>query len=181
MDANHLNLFREKLKLDSENATLRRQFHEQYEWIEAYWDERYKKNQLDRFSEEFGDFYWNLIELREIAHLFAMYPPVGSSTLGFEPSLTIKRATYHLLYFSNVLEEEFPEIGDQKKLGAEWKKNSFSAVLTIIKQIRDNLFHGKKMEIAELQYERNKELVGFGVNFTTLILDNLENAEKNMN
>lgn len=177
MNAIHIKLFREKLNLDQENSNLRKTFHEQYEWLEAYWDERYKNNPLDRFSSEFGDFYWNIKEIKEVAHILAMYPPVGSSTLAFEPSPTIKRATFHLLYFSDVLEEPFPEIENNKEVGAEWKKNSFNALLTIVKQIRDNLFHGKKMELAEDQYERNKELVGFGVNFTTLVLDNLEQAE----
>jgi len=177
MDAHHIKLFREKLKSDKENSTLRGQFHQQYEWLEAYWNERYKNNLLDRFSDEFGDFYWSIEEIKGLAHIFAMYPPVGSSNLRFEPSTTIKRATFHLRYFSNVLEESFPEVENDKEIGEEWKKSSFNALLTIIKQIRDNLFHGKKMELAEDQYQRNKELVGFGVEFTTLVLDRLEEVE----
>lgn len=177
MTASQIKLFREKLNQDPDNLSLRRQFHEQYEWLEAYWDERYKTNQLDKFSKEFGDLYWDLKEIKSIAHELAMYPPVGSSTLAFEPTPTIKKATFHLLYFSNVLEELFPEIQNNKEIGAEWNKNSFNAILTIIKQIRDNLFHGKKMEIQEDQYRRNKELVKFGVDFTTIVLDKLEELE----
>jgi len=33
------------------------------------------------------------------------------------------------------------------------------------------------MEIAEEQYERNKELISLGVEFTTFVLEKLEDAE----
>lgn len=177
MNAHLINQFREKLNADPENLLNRREFHEQYEWLEAYWDERYGNNHIDRFSDEFGDFYWNQDKIKKIAHSFSFYPAVGSSKFNFKPNRTIERATYHLLYFSGVLEDEFPDIKGQKDIGAEWRKNSFNALLTIIKQIRDNLFHGKKIETQEKQYQRNKELVTLASEFTKFVLDKLEEAE----
>lgn len=177
MNANQIKLFRERLKNDPENLLQRRQFHEQYEWLEAYIDERYSNNHIERFSNEFGKFLWKFDEIKSVAHSFALYPPIGSSSLGFEPTLTIKRATFHLLYFSGVLEEEFPEINNDKEIGQKWMKNSFNALFVIVKQIRDNLFHGKKIEIEEEQYQRNKELITLGVEFTTFVLEKLEDAE----
>jgi hypothetical protein len=109
MNANQIKLFRERLKNDPENLSQRRQFHEQYEWLQAYMDGRYANNNIERFSNEFGEFLWKFNEIKSIAHSFAFYPPVGSSSLGFQPTTTIKRATFHLLYFSEILDEEFPE------------------------------------------------------------------------
>ena len=77
--------------------------------------------------------------------------------------------------------EEFPDLDNEKVTGKKWTKSCFNALLTIIKQIRDNLFHGRKIELAPEQYNRNKELIGLSVELTTVILDNLENAEKETN
>ena len=179
MKAFEIRMFREKLSHDKTNLENRRTLHEHYEWLESYWQNKYKgNNHIDKFVEEFGEHYWEIPAIKEIARKFSFYPPVGSSKKDFEPTESILRATFCLRYFSDLHEEEFPDLDNEKETGEKWTKSSFNALLTILKQIRDNLFHGRKMELAPEQYNRNKELIALSVELTTLILDNLENAEK---
>lgn len=179
MLATQIRLFRERLAQDKENLDLRRTLHEHYEWLESYWQNKYKgNNHIDRFGNEVGDYYWNMKATKTIAKKFAFYPPVGSSKNNFEPNVTIQRATFYLRYYSDLFEEEFPDTSDEKEIGGLWRKSSFVALLTIVKQIRDNLFHGRKMELEELQYTRNKELISMSVEVTSIILDKLEEAEE---
>lgn len=56
---------------------------------------------------------------------------------------------------------------------------AFKALMYIVRQIRNNLFHGNKLEIEEAQYKRNKELVQIAASITEVILNNLKNAEDN--
>src|SRR5690606_7108833 len=178
MNAQQIKLFREKLNSDADNLKVRRELHEHYEWLEAYWRARYiGNNYIDKFDEEFGTFFWNIEQVREVAHDFAFYPPVGSSNNNFLPTTHINRATFYLRYNSNLIKPEFPGETGEKEIASQWKKSSFAALLTIVKQIRDNLFHGRKTEIEEPQYQRNKELVSLAVKFTGTVLDNLDNAE----
>lgn len=58
MNANQIRLFRQRLKNDSENLLQRRQFNEQFEWLEAYISERYSNNCIEKFSNEFGEFLY---------------------------------------------------------------------------------------------------------------------------
>ncbi len=179
MQATQIRLFREKLTQDKQNLDLRRTLHEHYEWLESYWQNRYKgNNHIDKFDSEFGDFYWDRIDTKAIAYKIAFYPPVGSSKNNFEPSISIQRATFFLRHYSDLFEEEFPDTSNEKEIGKLWQKNSFVALLTIVKQIRDNLFHGQKMELAEPQYTRNKELINMAVEITSIVLDHLEEAEE---
>jgi len=180
MLATQIRLFREKLAQDKENLDVRRTLHEHYEWLESYWQNRFKgNNHIDKFDKELGEYFWNLKQTKTIAYKVAFYPPVGSSKNDFQPSISIQRATYFLRYFSDLFEEEFPDTSNEKEIGILWNKSSFAALLTIVKQVRDNLFHGRKMELEEPQYTRNKELITMCVEVTTIILDNLEQAEKN--
>lgn len=182
MKAFEIRMFREKLSQDQENLENRRTLHEHYEWLESYWQNKYTgNNHVDKFVEEFGDYYWEIEAIKENARKFSFYPPVGSSKRNFEPTESIIRATFYLRYFSGLHEEEFPDVDNEKETGEKWKKSSFNALLTILKQIRDNLFHGRKMELENEQYNRNKELIRLSVELTTQILDNLENAEKEIN
>ena len=178
MNAQQIRLFREKLKNDKENHTIRRRLHENYEWLEAYWQNKYKgNNHIDKFCNEFENFYWEINDIKEVSREFAFYPPVGSSKNNFEPTISIQRATYHLRYFAEIIEEEFPDTSNEKEIGSKWNKSSFNALLIIVKQIRDNLFHGRKTELEEPQYTRNKELIMMAVRVTDIVLENLENAE----
>ena len=56
--------------------------------------------------------------------------------------------------------------------------SGFHALMTIVRQVRNNLFHGNKMEYAPIeQYERNKFLVRIAYEVTQILLDNLVTAE----
>ncbi|MFY0675609.1 MAG: hypothetical protein JXQ87_19625 [Bacteroidia bacterium] len=179
MNASEIRLFRDKLAQDNENLQIRRTLHEHYEWIEAYWQNRYKgNNHIDQFDNEFGQFFWDKEETKSIARKFSFYPPVGSSKNNFEPTVSIQRATFYLRYHSGLIEEGFPDPSNENEIGQSWTKSSFAALLTIVKQIRDNLFHGRKMELSEPQYTRNKELIGMSIEATTIVLDNLEEGEE---
>lgn len=172
--------FRDKLQKDQDNLSVRRKLHENYEWLESFWREKYNgENLIDQFSREFNDFYWELEDVREIARRFSSYPPVGNSKMNFDPSESLKRATYYLRFHCELHEEGFPELeDDEKSTGANWTKSKLNALLTMTKQVRDNLFHGQKMQLAEDLYRRNKELVSMAAKVSDLILDNLEEAER---
>jgi hypothetical protein len=179
MDASQIRLFRNRLSQDKENLEIRRTLHEHYEWLESYWQNRYKgNNHIDQFDKEFGRFFWDRDGTKLIARKFSFYPPVGSSKKDFEPTVSLQRATFYLRHFSELIEEGFPDTSNEREIGELWTKGSFVALLTIVKQIRDNLFHGRKMELAEPHYTRNKELIGMAVETTSIILDNLEEGEE---
>ncbi len=177
MKAFEIRIFREKLFKDNDNLVARRILHENYEWLESYWHDKYKgNNHIDKFTNDFNSFYWNLPEIKKISKKFSFYPPVASSNRNFEPTEAIKRATYFLRHHSE-LHDDFPDTNNEKEIGLKWTKSSFNALLTIVKQIRDNLFHGRKMDIEEERYNRNKELINMAVEATTDILEKLEQAE----
>ena len=177
MEAYQIHLFREKLAKDKRNLDARREFHEQYEWLESYWQRRYRNNHVARFSSEFNSFYWELPELKELARKFSSYPPVGNSKRDFEPSESVKKATFFLKHHMGLFDIELPDIENEKALGRKWSKNPLEAILVIVKQVRDNLFHGRKMELESDQYERNYELVSMSRDITRLFLDSLAEAE----
>jgi len=174
MNAYSIKTFRSRLNDDPENHLARSVFHENYEWIEGFL-KIYKKNEISKFCSEFGDYYWHLDEIRALARELSFFPPVGSSTLNFEPTPTIKSATYFLKYSSG-LDIPFPQEDHELILSSRWRGNSFYAIFSIIKQIRDNLFHGAKMDLEQDQYDRNRILVGIGSKFTSIILDKLDEA-----
>ena len=65
------------------------------------------------------------------------------------------------------------------QINASGEHAAFKALMYIVRQIRNNLFHGNKLEIKEDQYQRNKKLVQTAASITKVILDNLKNAEDN--
>jgi hypothetical protein len=180
MYSTNLVRFREKLQKDNENLSARRKLHENYEWLESFWRKKYNgENLIDQFSREFEDFYWELEDFRDIARKFSSYPPVGNSKMNFDPSEKLRRATYFLRHHCDLNEERFPDLeGDEKKTGNKWAKSKLNAVLTMTKQVRDNLFHGQKMQLRDELYKRNKKLVSMAVEVTEVILNNLEKAER---
>jgi len=181
MKAYEIEMFRQRLAEDPDNLNIRRTMHEQYEWLDSYWKEKYgDANQIDKFCDEYEKFYWECAEVREVARKLSFYPPVGSSSYNIEPTPQIQRATYYLKHKSNLVEGGFPKNEAEEALASQWKKSSFNALLTIVKQIRDNLFHGQKMDLEENQYKRNKELVTMGANLTTVVLNRLGEAEQSV-
>lgn len=177
MKAYEIKMFRERLQVDPDNLNIRRVFHEQYEWLESYLKEKYVSNEIDKFCSEYHQFFWTIDAIRNVARKLSFHYPVGSSSFNYEPTEPIKRATYFLRHKSNLVEGGTPEVAEEIELADKWNKTSFHALMFIIKQIRDNLFHGGKMDLNDDQYERNKTLIGLAVEYTTCLLNNLEAAE----
>lgn len=174
--------FIQRLNQDIENKEIRRKFHENYEWLESYWKRKFGGNNGDQlFCNNHDEFYWQMNEIKNIAKELAIMRPVGASNNNFEPTQNILRATYFLKYRSELFEKGDIEENQEEIVHADnWNASSFKALFSIIKQIRDNLFHGRKIDLGELQYERNRVLVQIGANLTDLLLLNLIEAEENI-
>jgi len=164
MSAYEITAFREHLdQQDPENKEIRRTFHENYEWLEGYWRSSWKNNGFQNFCNKFGKYFWeHIAELPELAREFGWLGPIGDSCLeGYEPN---------------------PKVKDATKLLQENGGNSverFKATMLLVRQVRNNLFHGQKMELLELDvYNRNKNLIRFAGNITGLLLDHLLQAEE---
>lgn len=158
MDINEIRAFRERLASDPENREARRSLHENYEWLEGYWRSQFGGNFFDQVWQAYGEYYWQSFpRLKEIATEFANQKPVGNNqNIDYAPSGEVITATNVLMVL-----DKTPQL-------------HFRALMIIVRQIRNNMFHGKKMDIVdETQYQRNKELVRFAAEITGLILDNL--------
>jgi hypothetical protein len=160
--------FRLKLEEDIENREYRRRFHENYEWLDGYCRSKWVTdgdNAILKFSNKFGEYYWhNVSEIPALTIRMGELGPVGSSRKpNYEPTLEIVHATILLRRDnSNPIQK-------------------FKSMMELVRQIRNNLFHGKKMDLNELPvYERNKNLVWLGAEITTVVLDYLEEAERNL-
>jgi len=202
MDANDIMDFREKIRNDKSYHELRRDFHENYEWLEAYWRGIYGRQgrvgSLDDFCKKYGAYFWSFKKIRDLAKIFAFDECVGKSeNPSYEQTQEIAKATMYLRYkvgFTNS-EGKIPDCSTigciQHKSRKGWCNVSFAnlwtsdnhaafkALMYIVRQIRNNLFHGNKIELFDKPYERNKKLVQTAASITKVILDNLKNAEKN--
>ena len=174
--------FIERLNVDIDNKEIRRRFHENYEWLESYWKRKFAGNNGNQqFCNNHAGFYWQIDDVKSIAKDLTKLRPVGASNNNFEPTPNILRATYFLKYRSDLFEDNEIENNQNEIEHADnWTSDSFSALFSIIKQIRDNLFHGRKIDLDLIQYERNKVLVQIGANLTDRLLENLIDAETNL-
>lgn len=160
MNAIDILRFRQKLDEDVENKEFRRTLHENYEWLDGYWRQKWERdgnNAIIRFCNAFGEFYWqNVSIIPELANELGMLGPIGSSkNSDYSPAPRIAEATKLL------------------KSGEGSPTERFTAMMELVRQIRNNLFHGQKMDLEDAVYERNKELVRLGAKITTVILDHL--------
>lgn len=169
MNAFEILSFRQHLEMnDPENREFRRRFHENYEWLDGYCRSKWVAdgdNAIIKFSNKFGEYYWhNVAGIPEFIKEIGALGPVGSSrNPNYEPTQEIVRATLILL--------------DDSSTPAK----KFRAMMEMVRQIRNNLFHGKKMELNEPDiYQRNKELVRIGSEITTVVLDRLEESARNI-
>jgi len=161
MQASDVTMLRQHLyQMDPENLENRRRFHENYEWLEGYWRDRWWTNGFKKFHENLGGYYWSIDGLRDLAHELAKMGPIGDSTKpNYEPNQNVIEATQKLL------------------AAKEGDEELFNATMILIRQIRNNLFHGRKMEISDHDaYERNKKLVHLARQITDILLDELEQA-----
>jgi hypothetical protein len=177
MSPAEIRIFRERLESDPDNLQARRTFHEHYEWLESFWLDKYKNNHIPKFAREYNSYYWTLPDLIKSTRILSAYPPIGSSKLlDFDPTPTIKKATFYLKYHNDIFLPEYPEFENEKEIGSQWSATPLEAILAILEQIRNNLFHGKKMDLEPEKYTRNKELIANAVELTTILLDKLEEA-----
>jgi|GEM_PF-5849937 hypothetical protein len=164
MNAAEIIYFRRFLDIhDPENRDNRRAFHENYEWLEGYWRSQFGENYFDQVWKKYGAYYWeNVPKLKNIAQVLAGLRPVGNNeNPGYDPTHEVEEATKLLLALNKT-----PQL-------------HFRALMIVIRQIRNNLFHGGKMELeGGDQYNRNKQLVILAKDTTNSILEKLEEAER---
>lgn len=193
MDANFINDFRRKLVEDCCYHKFRQDFHENYELIEGYC--RANSIDCDRFCIKYSAYFWSLPRIQELSKKFAFSECVGKSDKSnYEQTEEIAKATMYLRYNASLSAPD--GIPDCSSIGCKNNKSSkgwctrtyanrwvigdyaaFKALMYIVRQIRNNLFHGKKMELDGEQYERNKRLIETAAEITKEILNNLQAAE----
>lgn len=182
MISEEIQLFRQKLQKDAINRNFRNRFHENCEWLESYWNQKFRGNNGDQqFCNSYDNYYWKLEEVKKTAKKFAILRPVGGSNNQFNPTENIKRATYFLKYNADLfINEEIDFVREEKNTADNWNRTSFVAVFEIVRQLRNNMFHGRKINLESEQYDRNKELIVFATEFTDVLLDNLVEAENSI-
>ncbi|TWI80617.1 hypothetical protein IQ13_3296 [Lacibacter cauensis] len=183
-----------RIKADPKYYADRTSFHHNYELLERFWRERYenKDNAFSLFIREFGADLWQIRGIQKLATQFASIECVGSSNYDdFTQTQDLAKATMYLRYFSLLFKKNSPkcsEIGCRhfkqglgyctKANGRKWTKkdhpySSFNALMVIIRQVRNNLFHGSKFSIESTQYLRDKKLITLSARTTQIIIDNL--------
>ncbi|MBS1623500.1 MAG: hypothetical protein JST83_05740 [Bacteroidetes bacterium] len=186
-----------KIKSDKDYLNNRRVLHENYEWLEGFWRYRYNKgnSSIDNFITDTCHYYWATDEIKQLAREFASIECVGSNC---EPDYTqnheIAKATMYLRYYCNLFTDHIPvcnglcrhhKIATAKCSQAQgqlWcrlnndNKAAFKALMYIIRQIRNNLFHGHKMTLEQNQFNRDKILVALAARTTSFLFESLEHA-----
>jgi len=188
MNAGNIVDFRQMLASDPEYREARRDFHEAYEWLEGYWHADKQVNSFDLFCDKLGPYYWaNVSTVKSLAARLACEGAVGSSrNKNYSPTKEIMKAASFLLYRAGVVLDETrgeceaearQHYADQDH-ALQWTEPSFKAMMVVVRQIRNNLFHGRKIAPAGDQYERDKRLVALARDISVVLLDYLEPAER---
>lgn len=199
MDANLLSDVIRNIRADNEHLNDRRIFHENYEWLEGYWKDNFNghNGSINDFISHRGVYFWNLLEVRNIAKGIASIECVGSNR---HPDLLqnqeIANATMYLRYYCNLFEENIPSCEEIRcrehkrshglclqRNGLLWHNTynevfAFKAVMFIVRQVRNNLFHGQKLTIEPVQFARNRVLVKLCASLTNTLLLNLLDSER---
>ncbi len=193
MYAIEIEAFRQRLEKDPDYRELRRSFHEAYEWLEGYWLQQ--GWDLDRFCRSLGSYYWRLEGIRDAARRFAGLECVGNSRhVGEAQTEGIAAATMHLRYRAGLFDAGAEPSCDslacrphKRRTGLcrpaaanHWENGataSFKALMHIVRQVRNNMFHGNKMNLEPVQFERDRRLVGLAANVTHNLLEGLGQAE----
>lgn len=199
MDANLLTDVIRNIRADNEHLNDRRIFHENYEWLEGYWKDNFNRHNgsIIDFISHRGVYFWNLIEVRNIGKEMASIECVGSSR---NPDLLqtqeIANATMYLRYYCHLFEDGIPSCEEIRcrqhkrnhglclqRNGLLWHNTyneiyAFKAVMFIVRQVRNNLFHGQKLTIEPVQFSRNRVLVKLCANLTNILLLNLLDSER---
>ena len=185
----------DKIRSDKEHQTDRRVLHETYEWLENFWRYKYLNgdNSIDDFINEKGKFFWQKTEIKNFAIQLASIECVGSNKKpDYTQSTTIANATMYLRFYCNLFDGDLPNCNSiscrHHKIntgrctiaaGEQWKNIvndehcAFKALMYIIRQVRNNLFHGHKMTLEYDQFYRDKILISLSAQTTTYLLENL--------
>ena len=179
MTKEELDQFRKKIACDIEYNNCRDRFRDNYEGMEAIIGDR--RNLIDKVSKKVNlEKLWERDDIKSAFRKLSSLTPVGNKDSGFVPEINILRATYFLRHHMGLFDNwgGFPKDLDDPneiEIGSNWKsQNPVLAILTIVKQIRDNLFHGGKIQIENEIYERNKILICIGAEILDILLKHIE-------
>jgi hypothetical protein len=194
MDAHLLHEIINKIRADKAYLDERRILHENYEWLEHFWRYKYDRGDqsIDSFITQKAKYYWNKPQIKNFAREFASIECVGSnkksnSTQNHE----IAQATMYLRHNCSLFLEA-PKCFDIPcrhhksdiglctiNAGRAWNNvddnnnAAFKALIYIVRQIRNNLFHGHKMTLDNEQFQRDKILVSLAAQITSFLIENL--------
>lgn len=181
----------EIIKSDKKYYHNRTILHHNYEAIEGFWRKRYpNKDGFDALIKEFGGDIWMDIRIQKIATQFASFECVGSSNNWLlEQTEEIAKATAYLRYHASLFKRNnltCQKINCRKhkiekeicslENGRKWIKrdneySAFKALFYILRQVRNNLFHGSKFSLEAVQMSREKKLVELSAKLTETIID----------
>lgn len=195
MNANMLTDIINKIRSDNDHLNDRRVLHENYEWLEHFWRKKYNREDqsIDDFITEKANFYWNTSEIKNFAKELASIECVGSNRKpNYTQNQEIAKATNYLRFYCILFEKNTPVCNSipcrQHKTqiavcsaatGRLWHTNdnsnfaAFKALIYIIRQIRNNLFHGHKMTLDNEQFQRDKILVSIAARTSNFLIDHL--------
>jgi hypothetical protein len=167
-----------------------------YSLLEAYWKDSEELENMDRFCKKYSSYYWNKNKIKKFTKTFASIECVGSSKInryGRTPSDEIVQVTKFLRDELNIIYNGNNIFSSENRnlTGEQWKQRrdnesdieytSFRALMYIIRQIRNNLFHGNKFDLETEQQERNKLLINTSIKTVKFILNHLSKAELEVN
>ncbi len=198
MNAQELTNVIQYIKNDSNHHSDRRMLNENYEWLEHFWRYNYGQNDnsINNFITAKGEYYWESEAIRNLAKEFAAIECVGSNQRpDYIQNQEIARATMYLRYSCNLFAKDVPDCISiecrnhkintgfcNEENALLWNGNfdqifAFKALMYIIRQVRNNLFHGHKLSVEPIQFNRNKILVKLSSRVTEVLLENLIDSE----
>lgn len=211
MYSNYVHEIRKQVFTNTKYSKWVSKFSMNYSLLEALWTDIEEIGDIDNFCKRFCYYYWPLQQIKEKSQLFASIECVGSSKINRyrnEQTETIAQATSFLRYSVDLFNDyNLPECDTincyhrkkvknicNKSSAKNWARRSdhkdniayasFKALMYIIRQIRNNLFHGNKFDTEEQQLARNIVLVKNASKTVEFILDHLnrvENLESRLN
>lgn len=195
MNAHEIHAVRAEIERDPVYTANRAALHADYGWLESYWSAQ--DGEFNGFVRQFSDFYWAGPELRELGKALVSLECVGNSRdSDYLQTEEVAKATMHLRHHADLSWSGAPpncesvgcrtwkvETGRcRADVGTQWPErahSAFKAVMEIVRQVRNNLFHGQKGEIECEQLARNRELVRIGAEIVKIVWKSLPDAEEN--
>lgn len=199
MDARELLTTINHIREDDNHLQQRRILSENYEWLEHFWRYKYRQdnNSINQFIIDKGRFYWDIEGIKELAKEFARIECVGSNKRpNYSQNREIAEATMYLRYSCDFFGENQPDCNTigcrahktatgfcNRQAAHNWNEDfdpvfAFKALIYIIRQIRNNLFHGHKLSLEPQQYSRNVELVRLASETTEVLVEHLVESDR---